>query len=84
MVEILSILKTGRVIGGMGDNVGLSSDLKEIWQGYDSLLRVGDDVDITDKEFRLSHEMSQAEAVELADIMIARWSAFKAKHTPQS
>lgn len=69
------ILSTGREIDANSGFIGINDDL-ELAGGYDSRMLLVADEDGYDTP------LTNQEAVEIADILIARWTAFRAKNLP--
>jgi len=65
-------LSTGRVVEAHCGIVGLGPDL-DVTHGYDGNIAGPDDGDWSEKA------MAPADAVALADLMLARWAAYRAK-----
>jgi hypothetical protein len=66
MTEHNVTLPSGRNISAEFGIIGIDGG-HNIYQGYDGYIDVS---------------LTQAECVELADIMLQRWQAFKDKHSP--
>lgn len=66
-------LSTGHELYAHQGIIGLSPDL-EVFGGYDQSIQVCDD----GPEDLRSNEVGPAECMALADVMIARWQAFRA------
>jgi hypothetical protein len=73
-------LPGGKTIDANCGIIGLDEELC-VFGGYDDFFRCESDPPRDYQEWR-SVDFSRHEAVELADIMIARWQAFKAKNLP--
>jgi hypothetical protein len=65
------LLTSGRHLGVNDGYVGINDEL-QIAQGYAGPLEV-----VSDRDALTPYEVSPAEAKELADIMIDRWTRFK-------
>lgn len=74
MKEDRITFRSGRYIEPNNGIVGLSPGL-ELYDGYDETLKASDPAEHDDP---FPQELSPAEEVELADIMIARWSQVRA------
>jgi hypothetical protein len=68
-------LSTGKEIYAHRGIVGISPDLREVTEGYDGGIERGYETeeDWGDSRYRLT----PAERVEIADLMLARWRAYR-------
>jgi hypothetical protein len=73
-------LSTGKIIKANAGTIGLDDDLN-VFEGYDGRLRCqSDELAYGEEPDDFPDALTGAEAVELADAMIARWTAFREKH----